>query len=108
MSPVAFDTLKLAQRLEAAGLPPRQAQDVASALPDTIGEVVVTRGYLDLRLGELRAELDLRLGEIRTAMAPKVEVAEAKGEMVKWMFGAVSLQTLAILGGVAALLRLLG
>jgi hypothetical protein len=108
MSPVAFDTLKLAQRLEAAGLPPRQAQDVASALSDTIGEVVVTREYLDLRLGELRAELDLRLGEIRTAMATKVEIAEAKGEMLKWMFGAVGLQTLAILGGVAALLRLLG
>jgi len=26
MSPVAFDTLKLAQRFEAAGLPPKQAQ----------------------------------------------------------------------------------
>ena len=119
MSPVAFDTLKLAQRLEAAGLPPRQAQDVASALSDTIGEVVVTREYLDLRLGEMRAAfdlrlaefhagLDLRLREIRTAMATNVELAEAKGEMLKWMFGAVGLQTLAILGGVAALFRLIG
>ncbi len=130
MSAVAFDTLKLAQRLEAAGLPQRQAQDVARALSDTIGEVVVTREYLDLRLGEIRAaldlrlgeihgeldlrlgeihgELDLRLGEVRTAMATKVEVAEAKGEILKWMFGAVGLQTLAILGGVGALFRLLG
>jgi hypothetical protein len=108
MSPVAFDTLKLAQRLEAAGLPPRQAQDMASALSDTIGEVVVTREYLDLRLGELRAALDLRLGELRAAMATKVELAGAKGEIPKWMFGAVGLQTLAILGGVAALFRLLG
>jgi len=119
MSAVAFDTLKLAQRLEAAGLPPRQAQDVARALSDTIGEVVVTREYLDLRLGEMRAalelhwgeihgELNLRLGEVRAAMATKVELAEAKGEILKWMFGAVGLQTLAILGGVAALFRLLG
>jgi hypothetical protein len=141
MSAVAFDTLKLAQRLEAAGLPPRQAQDVARALSDTIGEVVVTREYLDLRLGEMRAaldlrlgeihgeldlrlgevraalalrlgeihgELDLRLGEVRAAMATKVELAEAKGEILKWMFGAVGLQTLAILGGVAALFRLPG
>ncbi len=129
MSPVAFDTLKLAQRLEAAGLPPRQAPDVASALSDTIGEVVVTREYLDLCLGELRAELDLRLGELRAAldlrlgeihgeldlrlgevgaaMATKVELAEAKGEILKWMFGAGGLHTLAILGGVAALFRLL-
>lgn len=63
----------------------------------TVGEAVVTREYLDLRLGEIRA-----------VMATKVEVAEAKGEILEWMFGAVGLQTLAILGGVAALLRLLG
>jgi hypothetical protein len=108
MSAVAFDTLKLAQRLEAAGLPPKQAQDVASALSEAIGEAVVTREYLDLRLNEMRNELDLRLGEIRAAMATKVELAEAKGEILKWMFGAVGLQTLAILGGVPALIRLLG
>lgn len=130
MASVAFDTLKLAQRLEAAGIPPKQAQDMASAISDTIGDAVVTREYLDLRLGDLRAELDLRLGElraeidlrlselragldlrfgeIRAVMSTKADLAEAKGEMLKWMFGAVGLQTLAILGGVAALFRLLG
>jgi hypothetical protein len=97
MGPVAFDTLKLAQRLEAAGFAPKQAQDVAGALAETIGDAVVTREYLDLRLSE-----------IRTLMATKIDVAEAKGEVLKWMFGAVGLQTLAILGGVAALFRLLG
>lgn len=56
----------------------------------------------------MRAELDLRLGEMRAAMATKVELAEAKGEILKWLFGAVGVQTLAILGGVAALFRLLG
>ena len=66
------------------------------------------RAALDLRLGEIHGELDLRLGEVRAAMATKVELAEAKGEIRKWMFGAVGLQTLAILGGVAALFRLLG
>lgn len=95
MASVAFDTLKLAQRLEAAGFPPKQAQDMASAISDTIIETVVTRDYLDLRLSDLR-------GDIRH------EIAESKAEMLKWMFGAVGLQTLAILGGVAALLRLLG
>jgi hypothetical protein len=119
MSPIAVDTLKLAQRLERAGFPPEQAREMAGALSKTIGEAIVTREYLDLRLGELRAELDLRLeemrtelnlrlGEIRSTTAIKVELAEAKGEILKWMFGAVGLQTLAILGGVAALFRLLG
>ena len=51
MSPVAFDTLKLAQRFEAAGFPPKQAQDMASAIAETIVDTVVTREYLDLRLG---------------------------------------------------------
>jgi hypothetical protein len=91
MASVAFDTLKLAQRLEAAGFPPKQAQDMASAISDTIIDTVVTREYLDLRLGEIR-----------------VGLGELKVEMLKWMFGAVGLQTLAILGGVAALFRLLG
>ena len=90
MAPVAFDTLKLAQRLEAAGFPPKQAQDMASAIAETIVDTVVTRDYFDLRLGEIRSEL-----------------AELKVEMLKWMFGAVGVQTLAILGGVAALFRLL-
>jgi hypothetical protein len=83
MSSVAFDTLKLAQRLEAAGFPPKQAQDMASAISDTIIDTVVTREYLDLRLAELKAEI------------------------LKWMFGVVGLQTLAILGGLTALLRLI-
>jgi len=80
-----------------AGLPAKQAQEMASALSETIGNAVVTREYLDLRLGEIRA-----------AMATKVELAEAKGEILKWLFGAVGMQALAILGGVAALFRLLG
>jgi hypothetical protein len=90
MGSVAFDTLKLAQRLEAAGFPPKQAQDMASAISETIVDTVVTREYLDLRLGEIR-----------------VELAALKAEMLKWMFGAVGLQTLPILGGVAALFRLI-
>jgi hypothetical protein len=102
MAAVAFDTLKLAQRLEAAGLPGKQAQDIANALSETIGEAVVTREFLDLRL----AELDLRLAELAARLEGKI--AEVRAEILKWMFGAVGLQTLAILGGVAALLRLFG
>ena len=83
MSPVAFDTLKLAQRLESAGVPAKQAQDMASAFSDTIGETVVSREYLDLR------------------------VAELKTEILKWMLGSVGLQTIVIVGAVAALIKLI-
>jgi len=36
-----------------------------------------------------------------------VRITDAKAEIIKWVFGAVGLQTLAILGGVAALIHLL-
>lgn len=67
---------------------------MASAISETIGDAVVSRECLDLRLGELRR-------------AMTGEIAEAKAELMKWMFGAIGLQILAILGGVAGLLRIL-
>jgi len=36
------------------------------------------------------------------------KIAELRAEILKWMFGTVGPQTLAILGGVAASLRLFG
>lgn len=68
---------------------------MASAIGETIVDTVVTREYLDLRLAELKADTATKL-------------AELKAELLKWMFGAIELQIFAILGGVAALLRLFG
>ncbi|MGE5271826.1 MAG: hypothetical protein ACM3JG_19370 [Thiohalocapsa sp.] len=100
MNSLAFDTLKLAQRLEAAGLAPKMAQEVAGAIAETAGEAGVTREQLDLGLSDLRVELDLRLGEIRG------KLNELQGEQ-RLLLGAIALQTLVILAGVAILLRLL-
>ena len=57
MGNVAFDTLKLARRRAAAGVPASQAEATAEALGETIGEAVVSRDHLDLRLAELRNDL---------------------------------------------------
>ena len=102
MTSVAFDTLKLAQRLEAAGFSSKQAQDMASAIAETIVENVVTRDYLDLRLGEVRTEIGAEISSLRS------EMLRLNADTLKWVFGAVGLQTLAILGGVAALFKLIG
>ena len=96
---IAFDTLKLADRLEAAGMPPQQAKGVAAALAETATANLVTREYLDLRLGEIRATI--------ATMATKAELAEAKAEILRWIIGAIGFQTIIILGAVAALIRLL-
>ena len=63
---------------------------MASAIGDTISETLVTRDYLDLRLGEIR-----------------VEIAEVKSDILKWMFSTFAVQTIVIIGVLAALLRLL-
>jgi hypothetical protein len=83
MAGVAVDTLKLARRLEAAGFPAKQAADTAEAIAEAIGDSVVTREYLDLRLAELKASL--------------------KAELLTWMFGALAAQA----GIIVALLKLL-
>ncbi|OFX07555.1 MAG: hypothetical protein A2516_04780 [Alphaproteobacteria bacterium RIFOXYD12_FULL_60_8] len=57
MSVVAFDTLKLSQKLEAAGFSSSQAQNTAAALSETIGETVVTTEHLDMRLAELKTDI---------------------------------------------------
>lgn len=101
MNSVAFDTLKLAQRLETAGLAPKMAQDVAGAIAETIGDASITRDQLDVALSDLRVELDLRLGETRS------KLTELQGEM-RLLLGAIGLQTLIILGGIAVLFRLSG
>lgn len=116
---VAFDTLKLADRLEAAGMPSQQAKGVAAALAETLTGAVSTAADVresELRLrGEIR-ESELRLhGEIRESesrlhgeiAAVRTEISDLRAEILKWVIGAIGFQTVVILGAVAALIRLL-
>lgn len=97
---VLFDTLKLAERLEAAGMPPRQARDMASALAETITGDLVTREYLDLRLGEMETRLR---GEIHDGDARlRTEIEKVRADVRDWLIS----QAFAIVGAVAALVGL--
>ena len=98
---VAFDTLKLADRLEAAGMPPQQAKGVAAALAETATANLVTREYLDLRLSESEARLRGEIAEVRT------EIAAAKADLMRRIVGTIGFQTVVIPAAVAALIRLL-
>jgi hypothetical protein len=97
---VAFDTLKLADRLEAAGMPPQQAKGVAAVLAETATANLVTREYLDLRLSESEARLRGEIAAVRT------EIAAAKTELMRWIVGTIGFQTVVILSAVAAPIRL--
>lgn len=86
MTAVPFDTLKLARALrDKAHFTPEQADAIAEAVQTDL----VTKP--DLREAELRLE---------------AKIDAAKAEMIKWMFGTIGFQTIIILGGVKALLRL--
>ena len=101
MATIAFDTLKLARRLESAGFAREQAANTAEALSDTLGEAVVTRDHLDQRLAVTEANLNQRLAVIEANT--KTAIAESRSELLKWIIGLLLGQT-AIL---AALVKLL-
>ena len=93
MTSVAFDTMKLSRRLEAAGMNQPQATGVAEALAETMVVDPATRAdlqRLDARLtGEisaLRVEVEQFRGEMRTEFAlvrgeMQAESARIRGEM---------------------------
>ncbi len=63
MPAVPFDTLALARKLEAAGFPPKQAQDTAAALAEVMSEQVATKHDLEV----LKHDLTIRLGAMMAA-----------------------------------------
>jgi hypothetical protein len=52
-----IDTLKLARRMEAAGMQPQQAEALAEGLSDGLKDGYVTNERLDVALSKLKTEL---------------------------------------------------
>jgi hypothetical protein len=130
MTAAPFDTLKLARALrEKAKFTPEQAEGAADAIAEAVQSDLATRTdvvgaeqRLDGRLAGAEQRLDGRLtgaeqrldGRIDSVRADLREselrlegkIAEAKADIIKWMFGTIGFQTIVILGGLVALLRL--
>lgn len=92
MAALAFDTLAFAKELRAAGFNEAQAEAVTR----------VVRGARDADIHELSTKSDLR--DLKSELL--ITIAETKAEILRWVVGLIGFQTLAILGGVALLLRL--
>lgn len=75
MSRTAFDTLKLARRLQGIGFPPEQADGFA----EVFSEVMVTDLATKADLAELRSEFRLECEKIRT------EIAASRSEILRWI-----------------------
>ena len=95
MTVIAFDTLKLARKLEAAGFQPKQAADTAEALAESMA------GISGLATKEVIHDVRREIHEVRR------ELAETKVELLKWLIGLIGFQTIAVLSGVAALIKLI-
>jgi hypothetical protein len=54
---MTLDTLKLAERWEAAGLPPKQARDMVTALAEEIREELATKEFVRAELANLRYQM---------------------------------------------------
>jgi len=122
---VVLDTLKLARRLAAAGMPTEQADGVAAAIAEGVAEQVATkadlgeirteiltlRAELKAQIGELRVELKAEIGEFQTATTTefariRTEMAELRTSMIQWIVGAVLLNWAAMAGLVIAIWNL--
>lgn len=82
---LVFDTHQIVQELRGSGLSEAQAEAITRAIQRT----------RQADLGELATRADLRAA-----------LAETKADLLKWVLGAIGFQTLAILAGATALLRL--
>jgi predicted nucleic acid-binding Zn-ribbon protein len=103
---VAFDTLKLARRLEAAGFPTKQAQDTAEALAETLTANVASQTDIQAIQGDIRelglqlraeiSEVRAEIREVETRLRAEIrevelklraDMASLRAELIKWMVG---------------------
>ncbi len=93
MSLATLDTHEVVKDLRSAGFTDAQAEAVARNI----------RKAQDLDLSALATKVDVE--KVRTDLT--TAIAETKVEMIKWVFGAIGLQTLIILGGIVGLVKTL-
>ena len=110
MPVVAFDTLKLADRLEAGGFTAGQARAVSGAFADamsgsdlaTKAELFSVKADLQSDIASVRADLKTEIASVRADLKTEIasvrsSIAEVKSEILKWMFGAMAAQTAILL-----------
>jgi len=108
MAVVAFDTLKLADKLQAGGFTAEQARTAASAFAEAVsGADLATKADLNTveaglkaEIAAFRAEVKAEITALRTESKAdlKAGLAETKSDVLRWMFAAMAAQTALIVG----------
>lgn len=81
MAVVVFDTLILSRKLAAAGMPVDQAQGVAAAIAETLGEQIATRRDIDdvrRDVAELRGATKRDVEDVRRDLTARIDQMEVK------------------------------
>ena len=90
MNALLFDTLRLSRTLRDKGhFTPEQAEALAEALGEAGHDELATKADL----AALKADL-------------KADIAEVKADILKWIVGAIGIQTVVILGALVSLARI--
>lgn len=93
MTAITFDTLKYADRLEAAGVPPQQAKAEAQALAEVLAspDVISSRDIdrIEQKIDQLRSDMTAQVTLLRSDLTGKFV-------LLQWMLGL-------LLAGVASL-----
>ena len=102
MNAITFDTLKFARTLQGQGtFTEAQSDRLVEALGDVLSSDLATKTDITDVTGRVR---DLA-GQVREAeLRLEAKIAEAKADTIKWFFGVVGVQTLAIICSLVALL----
>ena len=98
MSAITFDTLKYANRLKAAGMEPRLAEEQAEALADALTEQTPLATKADLA----DAKTDL-IKWVAGMLVAQADLADAKTDLIKWVAGMLVAQAAVV----ATLVKLL-
>ena len=107
MTAVAFDTLKLARRLESAGFTHDQADGAAAALAETFSGEIATRSDIAGVQGEiaaLRTELKGDIAKLGGDL--RGEIASLRSTTAQGIISAVFVNILTVIGAVAAVWQL--
>ena len=107
MTAVAFDTLKLAHRLESAGFTHEQADGAAAALAETFSGEIATKSDI----AELKGEIAALRAEVKGDIAKlggdlRGEIASLRSSTAQWIISVVFVNIVAVIGAVAAVWQL--
>jgi chromatin segregation and condensation protein Rec8/ScpA/Scc1 (kleisin family) len=108
MGVVLFDTQAFVKRLTAAGMPEPQAEVLADEQARLIDERLATKNDLRETKLQLEAKIETVKADLRaTELRLEAKIESVKADILKWMFGTIGFQTLALLGAIVALAKAL-